>query len=163
MKQCVGIHSSEMSSSPKRKRMGDRPIFQQVSPSTAISTLSDCYNGLQLTFPSVSLCSGPVLAVSPFNTLLQSCRSPTYVPTYVYIPYLVVTKISIRRPCLNFAVYTTCMLPCRLDALLYIGTSCKRDKLDQVPTSFTVTHVLHDFIAHGGRGGGGGEEITLRC
>ena len=69
MKQCVGIHSSEMTSSPKRKRMGDRPIFQQVSPSTAIPTLSDCYKGLQLTFPSVSLCSGPTLAVSPSNAV----------------------------------------------------------------------------------------------
>ena len=36
-------------------------------------------------------------------------------------PYLVVTKISIRMPCLNFAVYSSCMLPRRLrrlDALL---------------------------------------------
>ncbi len=46
MKRYVGIHSSEMTSSPKRKRMRDGPIFQQVSPSTAIPTLSDCYNGL---------------------------------------------------------------------------------------------------------------------
>ena len=69
MKRCVGIHSSEMTSSPKRKRMGDRPIFQQVSPSTAIPTLSDCYKGLQLTFPSVLLCSEPALAVSPSNAL----------------------------------------------------------------------------------------------
>jgi len=36
-------------------------------------------------------------------------------------PYLDVTKISIRQPCLNFAVYSSHMLPrrlCRLDVLL---------------------------------------------
>ncbi len=42
-------------------------------------------------------------------------------------PYLVVTIYSKRPPCLNFAVYTGYMLPCRLrrlDALLVhaIGT-----------------------------------------
>ena len=37
------------------------------------------------------------------------------------IPYLVVTKISIQPPCLNFVVYSSHMLPywrSRLDALL---------------------------------------------
>ena len=36
-------------------------------------------------------------------------------------PYLDVTKISIRQPCLNFAIYSSHMLPrrlCRLDVLL---------------------------------------------
>ena len=42
MKQCVGIRSSEMTTTPMRKRMGDGPIFQQVSPSTAILILNDC-------------------------------------------------------------------------------------------------------------------------
>ena len=55
MKRCVGIHSNVMTSSPIRKRTGDGPIFQQVSPNTAIPTLNDCYNGLQPTFTSVLL------------------------------------------------------------------------------------------------------------
>ena len=40
----VGIRSSEMTTTPKRKRMGDLdgPIFQQVSPSTAVLMLNDC-------------------------------------------------------------------------------------------------------------------------
>ena len=36
-------------------------------------------------------------------------------------PYLDVTKISIRQPCLNFAIYMSHMLPhrlCRLNVLL---------------------------------------------
>ena len=62
MKRYVGMHSSEMISSPKRKRMEDRPIFQLVSPSTAIPTLNDCYKGLQLaahrlTYPRVYIYS----------------------------------------------------------------------------------------------------------
>ena len=77
MKQCVGTHSSEMTGSPKRKHMGDRPIFQQVSPSTAIPTLNDCYKGLQLTIPSVLLCLAPALAVSPSNALRSH---PTKLP-----------------------------------------------------------------------------------
>jgi len=32
-------------------------------------------------------------------------------------PYLDVTKISIWQPCLNFAVYSSHMLPCRLRQL----------------------------------------------
>ena len=49
MKRCVGVRSSEMTTTPKRKRMGDgpifqqvSPIFQQVSPSTAVLMLNDC-------------------------------------------------------------------------------------------------------------------------
>ena len=42
MKRCVGIRSSEMTTTPKRKRMGDGPIFQQVSSSTAVPMLTDC-------------------------------------------------------------------------------------------------------------------------
>jgi len=42
----------------------------------------------------------------------------------VAFPYLDVTKISIRQPCLNFTVYNSHMLPRRLrrlDMLLTIG------------------------------------------
>ena len=41
-------------------------------------------------------------------------------------PYLIVSKISIRPPCLNFAVYSSNMLPrrlCRIDGLLITHTS----------------------------------------
>ena len=37
-------------------------------------------------------------------------------------PYLDVTKISIRQPCLNFAIYSSHMLPRRLDVLLVLHT-----------------------------------------
>jgi len=39
---------------------------------------------------------------------------PTNADMHAAFPYLDVTKISIRKPCLNFAVYSSHVLPCRL-------------------------------------------------
>jgi len=38
-------------------------------------------------------------------------------------PYLDVTKISIRQPCLNFTIYSSPMLPHQLDVLLLMYKS----------------------------------------
>ena len=116
MKQCVGIRSSEMTTTPMRKRMGDRPIFQQVSPSTAVLMLNDCYNGLQLTFTSVSLCSEPVSCI----TIQRS----SYPRVYIFHIWWLLKLVS-GSQCLNFAVYTSCML----DALLAWHSASKASML----------------------------------
>ena len=49
-------------------------------------------------------------------------------------PYLDVTKISIRQPCLNFAIYSSHMLPRRLrrlDVLLVVD----KDSIDSTNTN----------------------------
>ena len=49
----------------------------------------------------------------------DSKKSPRHAHVAAF-PYLDVTKISIRQPCLNFAVYSSHMLPRRLDMLLVL-------------------------------------------